>query len=113
MNEDEADDLFANIKVTLDEIVAAPDRPNRAQKAAALLRDLEEALYGSQREDDADRIERLQIGIAALEVPGAPDATEADIWGDAAMEAGPRPGRAENAANEVRDRSHTSIPRPS
>ena len=92
MSEEETDDLFAEVKLLLDEIVVAPERPDRAAKAAVLLRILETALYGTTRteeigdesdeddvdesgeddvdesgEDDVDEIELLKDEIEALE----------------------------------------------
>ena len=80
MSEEEADELFASIKLALDEVVATPEKPDRAVKAAVLLRLLKAALYGTTRteeagegdendedEDDVDVIELLRDEIEALE----------------------------------------------
>ena len=72
MSEEETDDLFAEVKLLLDEIVVAPERPDRAVQAAVLLHLLEVALYGAKQADDADVIEQLENQIEALEVPWAP-----------------------------------------
>ena len=54
MNEDEADDLFASVKLQLDEVVATPVRRDRAVKAAVVLRTLEQALYSAEKVDQND-----------------------------------------------------------
>ena len=54
MSEEERDDLFANVKLLLDEVVATPERSDRAVKAAALLLTLGEAFYGPNKPDESD-----------------------------------------------------------
>ena len=55
MDEEQSDDLFATVKLLLDEVVVTPERPDRAVKAAVLLRRLESALYGTNRTEEVGK----------------------------------------------------------
>ena len=70
MTADERDDLFAAVKSQIDQLVAIPERADRAVMAAAVLQKIEVALYGARTADavDEDREDEIIMGLSSADV---------------------------------------------